>query len=232
MTMNIVYCCVVGIKENVILADTSKNYDNYCDKVAHMVRSIISSKNIFDSLEIENNQNINYVKHKNKIIILCISNENINSEKYKTFFVKFKDIIMREFHSIERVVPPNPEHLCLQDRLNPQLEKLMKEYENVMYQDKSLIKNINNDLDDIKLELNTAINKVVSKEGDLTELMEKSNNINKEAFIMKKNASKIEYETRCMKPWMWALLITFIVLFIAYVCLCMTRCLSFYNPVC
>ena len=230
--MNIIYCAVVGIKDNVILADTSKNYDNYCDKVAHMLRSIISSKNIIESIEIENKQFINYVKHKNKIIILCISNENINSEKYKTFFVKFKDIIIREFHSIERVAPSNPEHLCLQDRLNPQMEKLMKDYENVLYQDKSLIKNINNDLDDIKCELNSAINKVVSKENDLTELLEKSNNINKEAFTMKHNASKIEYETRCMKPWMWAVLIIFIILLIAYVCYCMTRCLSFYSPTC
>lgn len=230
--MNIVYCAVVGQKDNVILADTSRNYDNYNDKVAHMLRSIISSKNIIESLEIENNQFINYVKHKNKIIILCISNETINSEKYKTFFVKFKDIIIREFHSIERVVPPNPEHLCLQDRLNPQLEKLMKDYENVLYQDKSLIKNINNDLDDIKLELNTAIAKVVSKDGDLIELLEKSNNINKEAFIMKNNAEKVEYESRCIKPWMWVLIILFIVLFIAYVCFCLTRCGSFFSPVC
>jgi len=77
--MNIVYCAVVGTKDNVILADTSKNYDNYCDKVAHMLRSIISSKNVIESLEIENKQFINYVNHKIKIIILCISNENINS---------------------------------------------------------------------------------------------------------------------------------------------------------
>jgi len=230
--MNIVYCAVVGTKDNVILADTSKNYDNYCDKVAHMLRSIISSKNVIESLEIENKQFINYVKHKSKIIILCISNENINSEKYKTFFVKFKDIIIKEFHSIERVVPTNPEHLCLQDRLNPQLEKLMKDYENVLYRDKSLIKGINNDLDDIKLELNTAISKVVSKEGDLSHLLEKSNNINKEAFIMKQNAEKVEYETRCMKPWMWALLIMFIILFIAYICYCLTKCWSMFNPIC
>lgn len=230
--MNIIYCAIVGIADNVILADTSKNYDNYCDKVAYMLRSIISSKNVIESLEIENKQFINYVKHKSKIIILCISNETINSEKYKTFFVKFKDIIIREFHSIERVVPTNPEHLCLQDRLNPQLEKLMKDYENVLYQDKSLIKNINNDLDDIKVELNTAICKVVSKEGDLTHLLEQSNNINKEAFIMKNNAEKVEYQTRCMKPWMWALLIICSILFIAYVCLCLTRCGSFFNPIC
>jgi hypothetical protein len=230
--MNIVYCAVVGIKDNVILADTSKNYENYCDKVAHMLRSIISSKNILDSLEIENKQFINFVKHKNKLIILCISNETINSEKYKTFFVKFKDIIIREFHSIERVVPTNPEHLCLQDRLNSQLEKLMKDYENILYKDKSIIKGINNELEDIKDELNFAIKKVVTNEGDLTELLEKSNNINKEAFIMKNNAEKVEYQTRCMKPWMWVVLVFFLIGLIAFVCYCVTKCGSLYKPIC
>lgn len=230
--MNVVYCAVIGIPDRILLADTKNSKDYYGELVSPLINKIIKSGSILDSYEIENQKFLNFVKHKNKIILLCISNDHINSEKYKTFFIRFKDIIVNAYGSIEKAYPEKAFDLCLQEKLNPPLEKFMKEYESVVYTNKSLIKEMNSDLDIIKADMNKMINNVVKDVDELKDLELKAMLINNEAKVFQGNAVKLEYETRCMKPWMWVLLVALIVLFIAWVCWCETRCGHFINPFC
>ena len=230
--MNVVYCAVIGILDSILLADT-KNTQNYYEKlVSPLINKIIKSASILDSYEIENQKFINFVKHKKKIILLCISNDHINSEKYKTFFIRYKDIIINAYGSIEKACPQKPYDLCLQEVLNPPLEKFMKEYESVVYTNKNIINEMNNDFIMIKADMNKMINNVIKDGDDLKDLELKAMLINNEAKVFHGNAEKLEYETRCIKPWMWVLLGVFIVLFIGWVCWCETRCGHFINPIC
>jgi len=230
--MNVVYCAVFGIPDRVLLAETINNQKYYENLVSPIINKIIKSNSIIDSYEIENEKFLNFVKHKHKIILLCISNDHINSEKYKTFFIRFKDILINAYGSIEKTYPSQPSELCLQETLNQPLEKFMKEYESVVYTNKNLIKNMNSDLDIIKADMNKMIHNVVKDVDDLKDLELKAMLINQEAQVFHENSQKLEYETRCMKPWMWVLLAISIILIIAWICWCETRCGQFFSPFC
>jgi len=230
--MNVLYCAVIGIPDRLLLAETKNTEDYYEHLVSPLINKIIKSASVLDSYEIENQKFLNFVKHKNKIILLCVSNDHINSEKYKTFFIRFKDILVNTYGSIEKTYPEQPFDLCLQEQLNPALEKFMKEYESIVYTNKNLLKDMNNDLDIIKADMNKMISNVMKNEDDLKDLELKAKLINNEAKVFQENAEVLEYETRCMKPWQWVLLAVFTVCFIAWVCWCETRCGHFIIPFC
>lgn len=230
--MNVFYCAVISIPHRTLLAETNNTEDYFGNLVSPILNRIISNKCPLDSLEIANEKFANFVMHKNLIILLCISNDDINSEKYKTFFVRFKDILINEFSSIKESHPKNISPLCLQSRLNRQLEKFMKEYESEIYKNKSGLKEMNKDLFVIKENMNVMINKVLNKQQDLNELLIKCEKIKFEATDLKNNAQKLEVQTRCMKPWMWVVLIVGIILLIAYICFCITRCGNLFKAIC
>jgi hypothetical protein len=230
--MNVVYCAIIGIPDGVLLAET-KNINNYYENlVSPLINKLIRTTNILDSYEIEENRYINFVKHKNKILLLCISKDNINSEKYKTFFTRFKDILLQNFGSIQKAYPENPSDLCLQERLNPELENLIKAYGENLYTNKGMMSEMNHNLDVIKGDMSKMITKVVNDYDGLNDLELKAKLINNEAKIFQELSHKVEYESKCMKPWMWVLMIIFVILLIGWICFCLTRCWQFFNPFC
>ena len=108
----------------------------------------------------------------------------------------------------------------------------MKEYESVLYTNKSLVKEMNNDLESIKADMNKMINHVIKDQEDLKDLELKAMLINNNAQDFSGNAKKLEYETRCMKPWMWVVFVIFLILLVAWICWCLTRCGQFFSPFC
>ena len=80
--------------------------------------------------------------------------------------------------------------------------------------------------------MSVMINQVVAKSDDLNELLVKCEKINVDALEMKNNAIVLEKETRCMKPWMWVVLVIGIIGFVAYCCLAITICKTLLNAFC
>jgi len=110
----------------------------------------------------------------------------------------------------------------------------MKEYESVVYTNKGLLKEMNSDLEMIKADMNKMIQNVVKDVDELKDLELKAMLINNQAKEFQENAETLEYETRCMKPWMWVLFGVLLVLIVAWVCWCEceTRCGQLINPIC
>ena len=62
---------------------------------------------------------------------------------------------------------------------------------------------------------------------NLEALLETSKKINEEAKDYKENTATLEYETRCLKPWMIITGVFILIIFIAYVVLSLWRCGNF-----
>lgn len=87
------------------------------------------------------------------------------------------------------------------------LQNLISKYQNK----KTLIKDINNDINDIKVEMRSNVKAVVDQHDNLEGLQKQSDDIKLGANLFKENANDLKKEA-CWQNWKWTIIIVLVVL--------------------
>lgn len=219
--MTITYCSLIGKADKVLLAQSTLS-DSYDIRIKNLTNTINKGQ-VSDIIEIENDQLVTYLRTK-KVIFICVSPSKHGDERPRRFLEQYISSMVQEFGSIDNILPKEPKKLSLQTKLSLKMNSLIESFDTGMYKNKAMIRGMNDDLTEIKQDLSNNIKKLVKNGDNLDEMLLVSKKINIEAKEYKEGAEELEYETRCIKPWMMYTFIVVLVLIIVYTVFAISRC--------
>lgn len=222
--MSITYCCLISRSEKLLLAESSSK-ENYDKKVFKLFQTIMK-ENVNDIIEVDDNFILTYIRTK-KIVFICLSHKYMGEDRPRRFIEHFVNLVINEYKSIDNVIPHNPNEqikLCLQKTLGEKLVTLLDSYDSSMYKNKQKINHLTNDMNEIKVNMNHQIKKMVHNNESLESLLATSQHLKKDANEYKQNAKELEKETRCFKPWMGYALIVIAIMLIVYAVFSLYHC--------
>ncbi len=220
--MSITYCSLIAISSHILLSESTKS-ESYNKRIKNLFSKILK-KNICDTIEIEGDQIVTFLRTK-KILFICVSDIKQGEERPRRFIEKLATMVIKEFDGIDNIIPlEHVNHLCLHTKLESKLNHILEDYETGLYTNKEHITNINKDLEEMKQNMNSNIKKLVSNTNELDELLIITKKINDKAHDYKENAKELELQTRCIKPWMVILFIVIMVSFVVYTIFALYLC--------
>jgi len=225
--MTILYCSLITKEDRILLAESTKS-DSYHSRVSNLLNTIFKSSKPSEKIEIEERNILTYLRTKT-IVFIVIAKEGINDDRSMRFMKQFVALINSEFGSVDQVLPSDHKLIkkhFYQTKLEAKFVKLLENIETGMYsgKDREMMKEMNNDLEEIKKDVNIAIKKTLENTEDLNELLITSKNIKLDAKVYKEDAKALEKETRCCKPWMIIVTVLFLLLIGTYITFAIVRC--------
>jgi hypothetical protein len=223
MTEGILYCSLIAKNEKVFLAEST-----LCASYQIKIKTLfctITKGNVSDVLVLDSSNDliVTYLRTK-KIIFVCVSLSKDGEERPKRFMEQFVGLVVSDFGSLDNLIPQYESEsnnntlssLCLQEKLESKLNLLIHNFDTGIYKNKEKLNEMNADLSEMKHNMSSNIKKIVGNNDDLQKLLLVSKNITNKSEEYKNNAKQLEYETKCIKPWMIYLAIILIVILIVY----------------
>jgi len=159
------------------------------------------------------------------ILFVCVSKDQDGKDRPCRFIERMITTTLNLFdNKVDNIIGGDVHRLCHQSSLSSLFNRLLSDTDTGIYVNKKAVKKIDMDLSYIKRDVNSTIQKLLADSEDLEVLKEKSSTINTKAREYEENAKELEYQTRCIKPWMWITGIVIVVLFIAYTIVALVRC--------
>jgi hypothetical protein len=213
--MSILYCAVIE-KNNKLIVAESKNSESFNKRLQSLIKKMLVG-NVGDMIEIENEKMVTYLRTKHTIFV-CVSSGKYSTDRPKRFLKKFLEMMIAEFKSMDNIIPQNVTitKLILQERLEKKLNSLIEEFDSDLSKSTDTIIDMNKNLDDIKLNMNSNFKKLVSNENDMNELLLSSKKLNVTSSEFRTESRNLERETRCLKPWMIYVTSVFVISLIVY----------------
>jgi len=225
--MPVIYCGLFYKQGPIVLAESTLT-KSYSQRILNLIHSIYKgdSKTI-DRIEIENDEIVIFCRLKT-IVFICVSPSDEDKKTIGFMQNTFIPKIMTEFNkNIENITTPKEgeqiTNLYHQNRLQKLLNTELDNLDTGILQNKTLSK-ITKEMETIKNDLKTGIKNQLKETENLESLLVTSNKLNEQALEYKDNSEKLEYETRCIKPWMIITGIVILILFIVYVVISLWRC--------
>lgn len=213
--MPILYCSLICKNDKILLAESKKS-ESFNKRIKSLFKKMLVG-NVGDVIEIEDEKIVTYLRTKHTIFI-CVSSNKTSSDRPKRFLKRFLEIIIAEFKSLENIIPKNTSvtKFILQERLENKLNSLIEEFDTEIVKSTETIINITKDMNDIKVNMNTNVKKIVENDNDLNELLVSSKKLNVNSTEFKNASKNLEKETRCIKPCVLYLLMVTIIMIIVY----------------
>jgi hypothetical protein len=240
--MSILYCSLIHNKEKTKIAESSIG-KNFKMQVKNILPQIYK-KSINDRIEFEDFY-LTYTRSK-EIIFLCVSPKRIGEERARVFIENLINKLFNSINSKDKVFASLRD--CLEKHKNAKelvtyenelqmiIDDEMKNFNTGIEDNYLKVKNIQNDVNLIKKDMNIAITQTANNVGNLDELLLASKKIEGLGKEFKKGAKNLEGQTRfCCKPWVIYTTITIgvvIILILIYVIVAFIRCKNFYNAFC
>ena len=160
---------------------------------------------------------VTYLRTKHTIFV-CVSYGKYTSDRPKRLLKKFLELMIAEFKSLDNIIPANVTitKLFLQERLEKKLNTLLEEFDNDIPKSMDNIIEINKGVNDIKLNMNSNINRLASNNSDLNEMLVSSKMLNETSALFRAESKILERETRCLKPWIIYLIGFIVIILIVY----------------
>jgi hypothetical protein len=221
--MSLDYCCLIAKKEKVIIAESNFKQASYSKLIMPTINTMIKGA-LLDFIELEDSKLITYFKAK-RILFVCVSRGVDGKERPKRFMENFINLVNSEYGTIDNLFNDFPKitRNCANEKFETKFNKILDDFDTGL-NSRGMIGKIQSDLDEIKKDLNKNIKTMLDNNNDLDHLLLVSKNINKTAEEYKEDAKVLEYETRCIKPWMIYVLIILIVLGLVYLVFALARC--------
>jgi hypothetical protein len=220
--MSITYCSLIAKSEKILLAESTMS-ESFDSRIKGLIGTILK-KNVCDTIEIEGENLVTYLRTK-KVIFCCVAPTKHGEERPRRFIEQFAGMVIKEFESIDNIVPQgNFGKLALQAKLEVKFNTFLGSFDTGMYKNKDIIIGMSKDLDEMKQAMGISIKKMVNNKDELEEMLIVSKKITHKAEEYKEGAKELEYETRCIKPWMVYLLVVIVVLFIVYTAFALYYC--------
>ena len=219
--MSISYCSVICKEENIMIAESTKCTSHW-NKIKKLLDKI--NKGIFtNSFEIENDLMLSYVRTKT-LIFIVISTSRINEDKINRIMTQLIEKLKNDFGGLDRII--ENKHifkLCMQDDISPKLDKIISDFDSKVNNNKEIFKDMQLDVDGIRMSLNKNIREMLKDNEDLQEMLIKSNSLEANANIYKAESREVKNATKCFKPWMAYSLIFVLICSILYLVFALTK---------
>ena len=221
--MSLNYCCLISRYDKIIMAESNFKEVSFSKLIIPTINTMIKGS-LLDFIELEDNKMITYFRTK-KILFACVSQGVDGKERPKRFMEIFINLVNSEYASLDDLLIKFPKitRNCANEIFEKKFNKILGDFDTGI-NSRGLIGKIQHDVDEIKKDLNKNIKTMIENNNDLDHLLLVSQNINKNAEEYKENAVVLEYETRCLKPWMIYVLIILIVLSLVYLVFALARC--------
>lgn len=229
--MPIVYCGLFSRQGQIVLAESTYT-KSYSSRIGSLINSMYKKENTspIGSIEIEDNEMVTYCRTK-FLVFVCISPKDDDGEAKSKQFLQERLIpgIMNEFNrDTDSIVNPSKKGDALttlihQSRLSKLLNTEVANTDTGIRKNPK-IKQLDESLNMIKSDLKETIGKQLQDNDNLESLLQTSEKISKEAVEYKENAKELEYQTRCIKPWMIITSVIIVVLIIVYIVFSLLRC--------
>jgi len=222
--MVITYCSIITKNEKILLAESTLS-ESFDPRIKTLLPNIIK-KNVYDHIEIEGKLQVTFLRTK-KIIFICVSPTSEGDEKVRKFIEQFTSMIISEYESEDNIIPVgNFRRLALQNSLEKKINNFLTSYSTNIYtvHSKSKINEMSQDMEEMKNTLGAAVKKMCNNQEELDEMLLTSKKLVVKAEVYKEEAKEIEYETRCIKPWMLYTMIVLFVLFTVYTAFAVYLC--------
>lgn len=196
--MSISYCLILGMKEKIPFAESSKSSNKYKLEIKSLYNEIFSNITN-DQLSIDNKNMFTFKKTK-EIVILVVSEKNIDKTKPFTFLDYLKKKIELEHKSIKKLIEnfkENKTEFCLQEKLENIIEDSLKYFNSNYSESIKEITEINKNVVEIKEDLTNNIKKQIKNIDDLEKPLVTASKINDFAKEFKKKSDDTLDNTRC-----------------------------------
>lgn len=242
--MSILYCSIIHNKEKTKISESSVGR-NLKMQVKNILPEIYKNS-INDRIEFEDYY-LTYTRSK-EIIFLCVSPKRVGEERARMFIENLinklfnsnnssnNDKIYASIRDCLEKHKNSKELLTYENDLQNIIDNEIKKFNTGIEDNYIKVKNIQNDVNLIKKDLNKAIVDTTNNVGNLDELLLNSKKIEGLGKEFKKGAKDLQGQTRfCCKPWVIYSTITIsviLILILIYVIVALIRCENFFDAFC
>jgi len=228
--MSVVYCGLFSRQGPILLAESTQT-KSYSPRIMSLIGSMYKKENNspIGTIEIENEDRVTYCRTK-KLIFACVSTVGYSDSNASRFLQdRFIPKVMTEFNKdTEQIINPKKGEtlttLYHQSRLVKLFHTELDNNDTGLNKSSGVISKMDKDLNEIKTTLKQGIKSAMQDHENLEVLLKTTEKINAEAKEYKDNAEVLEYETRCIKPWMIITGIIILILAVAYIIISLIRC--------
>lgn len=193
--MSILYCSLVLTKENIKVAQSSKG--SFYDMQIRNNMTQIKEGSVNDRINFDD-KIITYTRSK-EIIFIAISLAKYGENLGRRFIEHLINRIVDLGNIKEMLSQVKLKELCLQTKLEPVIDECMSKFNS---DDNMRIREIQSDVDEIKLDLKKGLTNLRTNIEDLDELDKQAKKIKLLGKEVRDDAKKAKENSRCCKPWM------------------------------